>query len=92
MQTLSTENYLKAIYHASQSASGTVATTSIANKIAFNLEQGNPLGGVINVELSGDNLADWLEAATWHKGRDAVPKKINDDRKMEVDGEASTWI
>jgi DtxR family Mn-dependent transcriptional regulator len=33
MQTLSTENYLKAIYHASQSASGTVATTSIANKI-----------------------------------------------------------
>ena len=56
------------------------------------MEQGNPLGGVINVELSGENLADWLEAATWHKGRDAVPKKINDERKMEVDGEASTWI
>jgi len=33
MQTLSTENYLKAIYHASQSSSGKVATTSIANKI-----------------------------------------------------------
>ena len=33
MQTLSTEDYLKAIYHASQSADGTVATTSIANKI-----------------------------------------------------------
>ena len=33
MQTLSTEDYLKAIYHASQSANGTVATTSIANKI-----------------------------------------------------------
>ena len=33
MQTLSTEDYLKAIYHASQSTSGTVATTSIANKI-----------------------------------------------------------
>ena len=65
---------------------------SIANKIAFNLEQGNPLGGVINVELRGDNLVDWLEAATWHKGRDAVPKRINDERKMEVDGEASTWI
>ena len=30
---------------------------SIANKIAFNLEQGNPLGGVINVELKGENLA-----------------------------------
>ena len=65
---------------------------SIANKIAFNLEQGNPLGGVINVELKGENLADWLEAATWHKGRDAVPKRINDERQMDLDGEASTWI
>ena len=65
---------------------------SIANKIAFNLEQGNPLGGVINVELKGENLADWLEAATWHKGRDAVPKGINDERQMDLDGEASTWI
>ena len=33
MQSLSTEDYLKAIYHASQSDRGTVATTSIANKI-----------------------------------------------------------
>ncbi len=65
---------------------------SIANKIAFNLEQGNPLGGVINVELKGENLADWLEAATWHKGRDTVPKRINDERQMDFDGEASTWI
>ena len=65
---------------------------SIAKKIAFNLDAGNPLGGVINVELSGDNLADWLEAATWHKGRDTVPKRINDERKMDIDGEASTWI
>lgn len=65
---------------------------SIAKKIAFNLDVGNPLGGVINIELSGDNLADWLEAATWHKGRDAVPKRIDDERKMDIDGEASTWI
>jgi len=65
---------------------------SIAKKIAFNLEVGNPLGGVINIELSGENLADWLEAATWHKGRDTVPKRINDERKMDFDGEASTWI
>ena len=33
MQSLSTENYLKAIYHAAQFKEGTVATTSIANKI-----------------------------------------------------------
>jgi len=33
IQTLSTENYLKAIYHFSQSSSGAVATTSIAKQI-----------------------------------------------------------
>ena len=33
MQTLSTEDYLKAIYHVSQSSSGAVATTSIAKQI-----------------------------------------------------------
>ena len=33
MQTLSTEDYLKAIYHVSQSFSGAVATTSIAKQI-----------------------------------------------------------
>ena len=33
MQTLSTEDYLKAIYHVSQSSSGAVATPSIAKQI-----------------------------------------------------------
>ena len=33
MQTLSTEDYLKAIYHVSQYSSGAVATTSIAKQI-----------------------------------------------------------
>ena len=33
MQTLSTEDYLKAIYHVSQSSYGAVATTSIAKQI-----------------------------------------------------------
>ncbi len=64
---------------------------AIAGKIAFNLTEKNPLGGVIEVELTGDNLKAWIEAATWHKGRDTVPRKINDERTMENDGEASTW-
>ena len=64
---------------------------AIAGKIAFNLTQKNPLGGVIEVELTGDDLETWIEAATWHKGRDTVPRKINDERTMEHDGEASTW-
>mgnify|MGYP001430338564 CR=1 FL=1 len=37
---------------------------SIANKIAFNLDGQNPLGGVIKIELSGEDLPAWIEAAT----------------------------
>ena len=58
---------------------------AIAGKIAFNLTEKNPLGGVIEVELSGDNLESWIEAATWHKGRDTVPRRINDERTMGSD-------
>jgi len=64
---------------------------AIAGKIAFNVTEKNPLGGVIEIELSGGNLETWIEAATWHKGRDTVPRKINDERTMGNDGEASTW-
>ena len=64
---------------------------AIAGKVAFNLTEQNPLGGVIEITLSGDDLETWIEAATWHKGRDTVPRRINDDRKMQIDGEASTW-
>ena len=64
---------------------------AIAGKIAFNLTEKNPLGGVIEIDLSGDNLESWIEAATWHKGRDTVPRRINDERTMDSDGEASTW-
>ncbi len=64
---------------------------AIAGKIAFNVIEKNPLGGVIEIELSGDDLEIWIEAATWHKGRDTVPRKINDERTMRNDGEASTW-
>ena len=64
---------------------------AIAGKVAFNLEGQRPLGGTITVELSGDDLASWIEAATWHKGRDTVPRRINDDRTMNQDGDAVTW-
>ena len=64
---------------------------SLANKIAFNLEGQNPLGGVIRIELYGDDLQTWIEAATWHKGRDVVPRKVNDERTMSNDGDAVTW-
>ena len=64
---------------------------SMVNKIAFNLPNENPLGGVIRIELWGEDLPAWIEAATWHKGRDLVPRRIDDERTMNSDGEASTW-
>ena len=64
---------------------------SVTGKVAFNLDGQKPLGGVIKVELSGEDLPAWIEAATWHRGRDALPRKINDERTMNPDGEASTW-
>jgi len=64
---------------------------SISGKIAFNLGSQKPLGGVIKIEMIGDDLPAWIEAATWHKGRDAVPRRINDERTMAEDGDASTW-
>jgi predicted RNA binding protein with dsRBD fold (UPF0201 family) len=65
---------------------------AIAGKVAFPLPNENPLGGVITITLEGEHLADWLEAATWHKGRDIAPRKIKDDNAMGVDGEAATWL
>ena len=64
---------------------------AIAGKVSFNLTEKNPLGGVIEIELSGDDLETWIEAATWHKGRDTVPRRIHDERTMHNDGDASTW-
>ena len=65
---------------------------ALAGKVAFPLPDEEPLGGVIRVHLQSTNLLDWLHASTWHKGRDHVPRTINDERAMEIDGEASTWV
>ena len=65
---------------------------AIVGKVAFPLPGEHPLGGVITVHLEGENLGDWLEAATWHKGRDAVPRGIKDENAMGADGEAVTWV
>ena len=44
-------------------------------KVAFPLPGDNPLGGVITVEIEGENLGDWLEAATWHSGRENIQEE-----------------
>lgn len=61
-----------------------------ANKIAFTNEQA-PLGGCFTIQLEGSGLGDWIEAVTWHNGRQEVPRQLNDDLAMLHDGEASTW-
>ena len=48
---------------------------SIKGKVAFPVGENNELGGVIIVRISGPNLVQWLEAATWHDGRDDT--KVN---------------
>lgn len=65
---------------------------AIVGKVAFPLPNEEPLGGVITVTLSGEHLSDWLVAATWHKGRDVVPRSIADESAMDIDGDAVTWI
>ena len=63
---------------------------AFANKIAFTYEE-VPLGGCITIQLEGPGLGDWIEAVTWHNGRQEVPRQLNDDLAMLQDGEASTW-
>ncbi|HIF45788.1 MAG TPA: hypothetical protein EYQ73_03210 [Candidatus Poseidoniales archaeon] len=72
------------IFHISRQA-------AITGKIAFPLVGDNSLGGVITIEIGGPNLKDWLEAATWHGGRDTIPRHVGDEYSMYKSGEASTW-
>jgi predicted RNA binding protein with dsRBD fold (UPF0201 family) len=72
------------VFHISRQA-------AMAGKVAFPLPGDNPLGGIITIEIEGDNLDDWLEAATWHSGRENIPRRIGDEFSMLSDGDASTW-
>ena len=72
------------IFHLSRQA-------AMQGKVAFPLPNDKPLGGVITVEIGGENLDDWLEAATWHSGRENIPRRVRDEFTMDEDGEAVTW-
>ena len=64
---------------------------ALADMVAFPIPGEIPLGGVITVELAGEDLSDWIEAATWHRGRVSIPRNIGDDFRMRFDGDAITW-
>ena len=76
-------------------SSGTIFQISrqaaMEGKVAFPLPSDTPLGGVITVEIGGENLDDWVEAATWHSGRENIPRSVGDEFTMDNDGEAVTW-
>ena len=63
---------------------------AFAGKIAFSYEEA-PLGGCFEIHLEGMGLADWIEASTWHSGRQNVPRQLHDDAAMDERGDASTW-
>jgi len=63
---------------------------AFANKISFTNEE-IPLGGCFTIRLEGTGLGDWIEAVTWHNGRQEVPRQLNDELAMHQDGKASTW-
>ena len=60
-------------------------------KVSFVLE-GNTLGGTMEISLTGRDIVIWLEQATWHNGRDIVPREVGDELAMTEDGEASEWF
>ena len=49
------------------------------------------MGGCFEIHLEGMGLADWIEASTWHSGRQNVPRQLHDDAAMDERGDASTW-
>ena len=65
---------------------------ALAGKVTFGLPGHTSLGGVFDVEITGEGVEDWLLAATHHQGRAHVPRKLGDERAMDEDGEAVTWF
>ena len=60
-------------------------------KASFVLEE-SPLGGTMEISLNGRDIVLWLEQATWHKGRDIVPREVGDELSMTETGEAAEWF
>jgi len=65
---------------------------ALAGKIAFILSNEIPLGGCFELTMISPNIIAWIEEVTWHKGREEVPREINDELKMRSDGVAQDWF
>ena len=65
---------------------------ALRGKVAFVLETERTIGGVIEVSMESEDLADWLEEATWHSGRREVPREVGDELSMHSDGTVTEWF
>ena len=64
---------------------------AIAGKVSFVVDQ-RALGGMIKIEISGEDLDIWLEQQTWHEGRNEFPRFSGDELAMRGDGEPTEWF
>jgi predicted RNA binding protein with dsRBD fold (UPF0201 family) len=65
---------------------------ALSGKVAFVLETDRTVGGVVEVVLECDDLANWMQEATWHPGRLDVPRSVGDELSMHSDGSLAEWF
>jgi predicted RNA binding protein with dsRBD fold (UPF0201 family) len=65
---------------------------ALAGKISFVLTGERALGGVMQVTMVGVGIIEWLEEATWHSGRNDIPRLVGDELRMDHDGEPVEWF
>ena len=65
---------------------------ALSGKVAFVLDTERTVGGVIEVTFACDDIADWLQEATWHPGRRDVPRSVGDELSMRNDGSITEWF
>ena len=65
---------------------------ALSGKVAFVLETERTIGGVIEVILESEDLVDWLQEATWHPGRQEIPRSVGDELSMRSDGSVTEWF
>jgi len=65
---------------------------ALAGKISFVLTGERALGGVMQVTMVGEGVIGWLEEATWHSGRNDIPRLVGDELRMDHAGEPVEWF
>ena len=83
VMTLNSDNDSTYFYISRQAA--------ISGKVSFVVDEGT-LGGMIKIDISGEDVDIWLEQQTWHEGRNEFPRFSGDELAMKRDGEPTEWF